>query len=58
MSTQFAAVVEPWRAEIYVRVVKERFNENRSEFVRMALDEFCEKLGFAVRPPRKDTEGA
>ena len=42
--------VEPWRVEVYNRVVKERFAGNRAEFTRVALDALCRQLGYALAP--------
>jgi hypothetical protein len=47
----FSVAVEPWREEIYNRVVKESFNGNRSEFVRVALDTLTRQLGYSLAPP-------
>jgi hypothetical protein len=44
-------VAEPWRAKIYRRVAKEKFNGNFSEFARVALDYVAHKLGYPIPEP-------
>jgi hypothetical protein len=51
----YSVVVESWRAEIYKRVIAERFSGNRAEFTRVALDALTRQLGYSLAPPDKPT---
>jgi hypothetical protein len=59
----FVVLVEPWRAEIYNRVIgraeiynrviKRRFHGSVPDFLRAACDALAVRLGYPVTPPDK-----